>query len=133
VKGRRGFMLEGDIRTITWGDEPYQVQILAFSVGDDLVVIVSGGEKPHVGAVAVSLPRPSLSNSEIVSSSTSVFALVGHKEDDVAKAMAGRLAASLEKNVVLTAGIHVDNISAEGIKKILDNCENALGQLIESF
>ena len=126
-------MQNKEINTFIQGNEPYQVQISAFSAGHDLVVIVSGGEKPHVGAVAISIPRPSLSNPEIVSSSTSVFALVGHKEDDLAKAMAGKIAASLNKKVVLTAGIHVENISADGIKLIQDNCENALVQLIKSY
>ena len=49
------------------------MEISAILVGDDLVVIVQGGEKPHVGAVAVSIPRPSLADAEETSSSTSVF------------------------------------------------------------
>ncbi len=121
------------IRTFVEGDEPYQVQISVISISDDLVVIVGGGEKPHVGAVAVSVPRPSLADSEEVSSSTSVFTLTGHKEDDLAKMLAGKIAAALQKNVVLTAGIHVDDIPEEGIKKVQNNCRNALEQLIEDF
>jgi hypothetical protein len=126
-------VLNAENKVFTHEDEPYRVQISAFSVGNDLVVIVSGGEKPHVGAVAVSIPRLSLANSEIVSSSTSVFTLVGHKEDDLAKAMAGKIAAALEKNVVLTAGIHVGNIPLDGIKKIQASCENVLEQLLRSY
>ena len=115
------------------GNGPYQVQISAVSVGDDFLVVVRGGDKPHIGAVAVSIPRPSLADSEEVSSSTSVFTLVGHKEDDLAKMLAGKIAATLERNVILTAGIHVDNISEDGIKQVQDNCLGALEQLLKSF
>jgi len=119
--------------TFAEGNEPYKVEISALLVGDDLVVIVRGGEAPHVGAVAVSIPRPSLANAEEISSSTSVFTLVGHKEDELAKAMAGKIAATLKRNVVLTTGIHVDNISGEGIKTVENNCRKALEKLLMHY
>lgn len=119
------------IITLIEGEEPCRVQVSAVPAGDDLVVIVQGGGKPHVGAVAVSIPRPSLSGSGETSSSTSVFTLTGHKEDSLARMLAGKIAASLGKNVVLTAGIHVDNISEDGIKEVVNNCHRAIEQLIE--
>ena len=120
-------------KTFLWGEAPYEVQFTANVVGDDIVVIVSGGEKPHVGAVAISLPRPSLADPSVNSSSTSVFTLTGHKEDDLAKTLAAKIAASLKKNVVLTAGIHLDDISGDGIKQIQNNCQKAADQLIKEF
>ena len=115
------------------GKRPYRVTISAVSIGDDLVVMVWGGEKPHVGAVAVSIPRPSLKNSAVTSATTSVYALVGHKEDDLAKAMAQKIAATLNKNVVLTAGIHVDSLSDDGIKILETNCRIVLESLIDYY
>jgi len=112
---------------------PYQVVISAVPIGDDLVVLVWGGEKPHVGAVAVGVPRPSLENSEITSATTSVYALVGHKEDDLARMMAQKIASTLKRNVILTAGIHVDNISADGIEVIETNCRKVLESLISYY
>lgn len=116
--------------TFVAGSEPYRVEISACLVGDDLVAVVEGGEKPHVGAVAVSIPRPSLADAEEISSSTSVFTLVGHKEDVLARMMAGKIASALQRNVALTTGIHVDNISGEGIKAIENNCQIVLEKLI---
>ncbi|MDO9535621.1 MAG: hypothetical protein Q7J85_09910 [Bacillota bacterium] len=114
------------------GDGPYRVSACVVPIGEDLVVMIWGGDKPHVGAVAIGIPRPSLENPEITSSTTSVYALLGHKEDGLAKMMADRLASVLERNVVLTAGIHVDNISMEGIKEIEINCSSILKRLISS-
>ncbi|MBW1732383.1 MAG: hypothetical protein JRJ75_16130 [Deltaproteobacteria bacterium] len=43
---------------------------------------------------------------------------MGHKEDDLAKAVAEILAATINTIVVVTAGIHWHNISEEGIRKV---------------
>ena len=82
-----------------------------------------GGEKPHIGAVAMAQPRPSLKNPEITSATASVFSYVGHKEDELAKAASEILAATLKTRVVVTAGIHWDNIKTEGIQRIIRNSE----------
>lgn len=125
--------MKEEMITFAGGNEPYKVKISALLVGDDLVVIVRGGEEPHVGAVAVSIPRPSLANAEEISSSTSVFTLIGHKEDELARIMAGKIASTLERNVILTTGIHVDNISGEGIKTVENNCREALEKLLMHY
>jgi len=115
------------------GSMPYQVHLKVVPVGSDLVVLVWGGEKPHVGAVAVAVPRPSLDDPQITSSTTSVYAMVGHKEDDLAKDMAAKLAAKFKKNIILTAGIHIDNIPPQGIKAIEDNCKKILENLLSCY
>ncbi|MEW5922319.1 MAG: hypothetical protein AB1796_15535 [Bacillota bacterium] len=119
--------------SLSEGRMPYQVRADALTIGDDLVVMVSGGEKPHVGAVAVGIPRPSLDTPEAVSATASVFAMIGHKEDDVARMMARGLAAALQRNIVVTVGIHVDNIAPEGIRIIEESCSTMLKRLIEQL
>ena len=92
-------------------------------IGPDVLVAIWGGEKPHIGAVAMSQPRPSLKDPAVTSSTASVFAYVGHKEDELAKAAAEILAATLKTNVVVTAGIHWDNLPPEGIQHVIKNSE----------
>ena len=92
-------------------------------IGEDVLVAIWGGEKPHIGAVAVAQPRPSLRDPAVTSSSASVICLVGHKEDELAKATAEILAAALETQVVVTAGIHWDNLAPEGIQLVVRNSE----------
>ena len=90
-------------------------------IGEDLLVAIWGGEKPHIGAVSVARSRPSLRNPETLSATASVICFPAHKEDELAKAVSEILAAALDTSVVVTAGIHWDNISKEGIKKVISN------------
>lgn len=107
----------------------YRIHATAMLIGDDLLVAIWGGIKPHIGAVAVALPRPSLADPQITSSTSSVFTLLGHKEDEVVKMVSERLSARLEKNVVVTAGIHWDDLPEEAIEEIVHNCRELADEI----
>jgi hypothetical protein len=107
----------------------YQIHATAMLIGDDLLVAIWGGTKPHIGAVAVALPRPSLADPQITSSTSSVFTLLGHKEDKVVKMVSEHLSARLEKNVVVTAGIHWDDLPEEAIEEIVHNCRELADEI----
>ena len=107
----------------------YQIHATAMLIGDDLLVAIWGGIKPHIGAVAVALPRPSLADPQIPSSTSSVFTLLGHKEDEVVKMVSERLSTRLEKNVVVTAGIHWDDLPEEAIEEIVHNCRELADEM----
>ena len=92
-------------------------------IGDDILVAIWGGEKPHIGAVAAAQSSPSLKDPKVMSTTASVLCYSGHKEDELAKSAAKKLAAALDTKVVVTAGIHWDNLSAEGIQKVNRNSE----------
>jgi len=100
-------------------------------IGNDLLVAIWGGEKPHIGAVSMAQPRPSLKDPNVTSATASVFCFVGHKEDELAKAASEILAAALNTQVVVTAGIHWDNISEEGIRKVIRNSEILVDLILE--
>ncbi len=99
-------------------------------IGDDILVAIWGGEKPHIGAVAAAQPRPSLKDPNVMSSSASVICYLGHKEDELAKTAAETLAAALNTNVVVTAGIHWDDLSQEDIRRIKKNSEILLNSVL---
>jgi len=90
------------------GDFDLEAQVR--SIGQDLLVAIWGGEKPHIGAVSIAQPRPSLRDPKSTSATASVICHLGHKEDELAKALSEVLAAALNTQVVVTAGIHWDNI-----------------------
>lgn len=95
------------------------INLKAFMIGEDLCVIISGGDSPHIGAVTLSLPRPGLSDSTTNSSSTSILTLPGHKDDEAARQVSHILASRLNKNVVVTCGIHVDDITVKEIDTVM--------------
>ncbi len=101
----------------------YDIEAHVRRIGSDLLVAVWGGARPHIGAVSIAQPRPSLRDASLTSSTASVLCLLGHKEGDLAKALAEKLAATLNTNVVVTAGIHWDDLNPADIRKILKNAE----------
>lgn len=109
--------------TLKTEEGAYDLEANVRLIGNDLLVAIWGGEKPHIGAVSVAQPRPSLEDENVTSATASVFCFVGHKEDELAKAVSEILAAALNTQVVVTAGIHWDNISEEGIQKVIRNSE----------
>jgi hypothetical protein len=111
----------------------HNIQAEAVWIGPDLLVYIWGGEAPHIGAVAMAQPRPSLADPEKTSSTASVFAYVGHKEDDLAKWAAEKISAAVEAKVVVTAGIHWDDLDKAGIKSVLANSEQLVQILIDQL
>jgi len=109
----------------------YDIQAQVLRIGTDLLVAVWGGEKPHIGAVAVAQPRPSLRDLNVVSATASVICLPAHKEDEIAKMVAETLAAALNTSVVVTAGIHWDNIPQAGIELVIANSKTLVGLILE--
>ena len=107
--------------TKTTGDYPLEAAIRV--LGDDLLIAVWGGTRPHIGAVGIAHPRPSLKDSKQISATASVYTVIGHKEDTVVQKMATRISSALNRMVVVTAGIHWDDLTPEAIKEIIANTE----------
>ena len=85
------------------------------SVGEDLVVAVGGGQKPHVGCVVLAQPSPSKTKAGGWTASCSVLTIPPHKEEPIARGVATRVAEAFGRVTVVTAGVHDDNLDAEGI------------------
>jgi len=117
--------------TVKTDEGSYDLEAYARFIGNSLLVAIWGGEKPHIGAVSVAQPRPSLKDPGITSATSSVICLLGHKEDDLAKAGSEILASALNTEVVVTVGIHWDNLDGEGIKKVIRNAEVLLDLILD--
>lgn len=96
-----------------------KVHVLDFG----LTVTLYGGEEGHVGSVVVAIPRPSLQDPAVTSSTSSVINIVGHKDENVARPLAEELAKTFKQIVVVTAGIHVDKATSQEIKILSQNVE----------
>ena len=99
-------------------------------VGEDLVIAVGGGEKPHVGCVVLAQPGASETKPGGWSASCSVLTIPPHKEEPIARAIAIRLAEAFGRITVVTAGVHDDNLDAEGIAVYLRLGEELAGELV---
>ncbi|OPY13783.1 MAG: hypothetical protein A4E70_01098 [Syntrophus sp. PtaU1.Bin005] len=101
----------------------YDLDASAQWIGQDLLVSIWGGERPHIGAVALAQPRPSLRDPGRTGATASVLCVVGHKEDEVVKKASEHLSSVFKTRVVVTAGIHWDNLDGEGIGLVLRNID----------
>lgn len=118
-------------RNYSAGEGKYLVNLLATITAEGLIVQVLGGDKPHVGAVALSVPRPGLSDPDKVSCNTTVVPLLGHKDDEVAKPVAEKISRVLATPVAVVAGLHIDNASEAEIALLLHNCWEATAQFLK--
>jgi hypothetical protein len=109
----------------------FLLQARVILVGDDLLVSIWGGTHPHIGAVALALPRPSLKDRKKTSATSSVLTVLGHKEDQTVKAVSETLSAVFKKNTVVTAGIHWDNLKTEEINVIMGLTEKLTQKIID--
>ncbi len=110
----------------------YDLHARVLRVGKtDWLVCIWGGQRPHIGAVAMAMPRPSLKDPTKWSSTVSVFTYPGHKEDQLVKEAAQSLSAALRGNVVVCAGAHWEDLSPEGIQKVIENCRALVLLILE--
>lgn len=114
-------------------DGRVHLTLAAQLLGAHLNVSLFGGEKPHIGAVAVAEPRPSLSNPTEISTSCSVITRLAHKEDELARSVASTLARELNTVVCVACGIHLPDISPDEIRLVLRLCEALTKELIASL
>ena len=113
------------------GTGKYAVCLIGTITADGLIVQLLGGEKPHVGAVVLTVLRPDSIGNEKVKCNSTVVPRLGHREDDIAKPIAEEIAKALRQTVALVAGIHIDNATAEDIKILLENCHMATKLFID--
>ena len=82
---------------------------------DDVIVVVSGG-KDHIGAIALSVPRPSLKDQKRMSATSSILTMPGHKDDEPAKYISEKIAAATKRNIAVIAGVHYDNLDLTALE-----------------
>lgn len=104
-----------------------RVSLLVNSLGSDLVVFIYN-ENAHVGAVALGEY-----DKEHGRASVSLITRLGHKDDAIAQIAAYQISKSLQKPVCVIAGVHLDNIIYEEIKKLTRNANLVVKSFIKLF
>lgn len=117
------------IVTASAGSGRYRVDGTAIATGAGVVITLAGGERPHVGAAGVGIPRPSLQDPQRLSATSSVVTITGHRDDELAKPLATLAAARLNQPAVVVVGVHVDAATAQDI----DLLSSSVRQVAESL
>ena len=91
--------------------------------GEDLLVFLTGGDTPHIGASVCCDAGGNVKEA----------ALPGHKDQIVMKTMAERLSKAAGCSVCVAGGIHIDGITREQIRLIIELCEQLTDEMISSI
>ena len=94
-----------------------------FPVGEDLSVLLYGGDKPHIGCTVLAVPRLSLSGDGSVSCTSSVINLTGHKDEQICRYAAETLCKKYQAAVSCTGGFHVDGITSGQIRELMEKLD----------
>lgn len=124
-----------EVRTfrVEEAEASFRVEAVCIRCGADLVVVVGGGERYHVGATALSITLPSIKDPEALTHSSYLTPVPGHKEEDLAREGSLRLAKGLSTNVVMTVGIHEDNLSPEGIRRYIAQFNRLIDIILDAY
>jgi hypothetical protein len=121
------------VHKVSYGQDKYLVEAQTVTCGGDISVIIGGGTHYHIGAAALAVPRASLADPNIISASASVICVTGHKDDDLARNAALRLAKDLNRIVTVSVGLHVDEASKDDIKILLKNFDAVIDKVINIY
>ena len=122
------------IDTVSSGSENgYTLQgTIIFLDNGDVIVVVTGG-RDHIGAIGLSVPRPSLLDQNRLSATSSILTMLGHKEDELVKYVSEKVAAATARNVVVIAGVHYDDLPLADLAVIRELWVSLTETMIETI
>ncbi len=106
------------------------LDVSAEIMGRDLGITICGGDKPHVGCVALAVPRESLTGDGSISATVSVINVTGHKDDAIGTEVARLVSAACNCVVTVSCGIHFDHISSEQMNMIANCPRKIVGRVV---
>lgn len=106
------------------------MRICASQIGDDILICLEGGTRPHIGCVVQAVPRPSLTGDGSGSATASVLNLTGHKDEYICRKLAEKICSRLGVVTVCTGGFHLDGIATEQIKEVMEVAEQMAKEIL---
>ncbi|MBT9777778.1 hypothetical protein GPL15_14835 [Clostridium sp. MCC353] len=103
--------------------EGIKTEASLIKAGNDLLVVLTGGDMPHIGAAVCCDGKGNVKEA----------ALPGHKDQIVMKIMAERLGKVAGCSVCVTGGIHIDGITGGQIRLVMELCERLTDEMICSL
>ena len=104
---------------LTSGKGKYKVWLKQEKIDDNLLFILGGGEKSHIGGVVICEPGKKVK----------AIRLKGHFDDMVLKPIAEAACKKYKTKVVAVGGVHVDNATKEEIDLLVGNCRAFIKKL----
>lgn len=101
----------------------YRINVLALVTADGISVTLSGGEVPHIGGTALSVPR--YREDDGLTCDTWIIPRPGHRDCEAAAAVSRIICMETGQAVACVAGIHIAQANKSEIDLLLENCRQA--------
>ncbi|RZN55273.1 MAG: hypothetical protein DSO09_03375 [Candidatus Methanomethylicota archaeon] len=107
---------------IEFGEGKYKIYLNYFKIGDELLVIIYGGEKPHIGSISIC-------------NNTYPFSIsfLGHKDYIISHYASEKIFKKLNSKVIVICGIHIENATKEDIEILINNSKKCVEKFLENF
>lgn len=106
------------------------IDICCQRTGEDILICISGGDRPHIGSAVLSVPRLSLKGDGSMSSTSSILNVPGHKDEYICRMVSEAVASALDVTVLCTGGFHVDELEKEEIEEVEKGVKASIPVLI---
>ena len=104
---------------ITSGEGRYRVWVEKHQIGSDLLFVLGGGERPHVGGAVICEPGKA----------PLVLSRPSHYDTVVLVIIATAACQKHHKTVVAVGGVHIEHASKEEIDILVQNCRALIPDL----
>lgn len=94
-----------------YGEGKYKIWADVIRAGDDLIVYMGGGDKPHIGSASISEKG----------SKAFTISIPGHEDHIVSDEAAERIMEATGRRCMVIVGIHVNGASKSEIKTLVEN------------
>lgn len=102
-------------------------------MGGDLCVVVTGGNRPHLGCTALAVPHSGITDPNLPSATVSTLNLPAHRDDYLANQIAKVLSSILAHPVAVVCGVHFDCFSAEVAANVEYAGENLCQEILKQM
>lgn len=119
--------------TIQQGKGRTKVTLIVHTTGGNgFSGFLFGGETPHVGGTAYSVPRYDRDKSHLTADISTICG-PGHRDILAAQKAASIISIGTGQCTCITAGIHTDMATSDEINTLMDNCAKAADRFVEEI
>jgi hypothetical protein len=101
---------------ISVGEGRYCVNLKCHQIGQDMLVIITGGEEEHIGSSTLVEGKGGLNT----------ISKIGHKDYMVSEKMANTIYNKLGKDLLVVCGIHIDAAESKEIDILFENAQTCV-------
>ncbi len=117
------------------------LRLRALGMGDDLCILLDGGQRPHTGAVALAYVDTDVNtnnNADVAENHTNihkveVLCLEQHREDILAKQVAQKIQKRLNVTTTCLCGIHIPHISKQEIDLVYKKADELVNAFLAQY